>query len=310
MPVLPVLNHSRAFVDHLARLGYVDGERLALSVLKPDGDRARAVAMLDRALAAGPVDLVVSSATMASQVARERLRGSGIPQLFYTVSDPVGAGLVPAVGEPSGANLTGKVHSVARRTKIEMVLRLLGRPPGEPVRFGFIHSSYPSAVGDARLLAAAAETVEGVEFIPHQVEYHPVPEGLPRMLEAVTAAITQLEGRVDYWWQPSGPLGERPEFARLLRDHSRRAIAYGTNLESVRIGALLHVTPQDEATGREAAQLAVAILEGASPADYPVTPPRGVDLGINLASVIELGLVIPSELVELAGDNLYHERKP
>lgn len=311
MPVLPVLNHTTAFISHLGRLGHVPGRGLELVVLEPEGDRDRAAAMLNEAMTAGPVDLVVTSATLASQVAHERLAGEGIPQLFFTVSDPVGAGLVAELGRSDGGNITGKVHSVPRRTKIELALRLLGIAAGErPVRFGLIHADYPSSQGDVRLLAEAAADFPGVEFIPYVVAYRPIPVGLPAMLAGVEAGITALEGRVDYWWEPSGPLGETPEYTRLLRDRSRRPVVYGTNMESVRLGALLHVTPQDEATGREAAQLAAAILDGASPGGFPVTAPREVELGINLASAVGLGLAVPSELVLLAGPNLFREQAP
>ena len=311
MPVRAVLEHTNQFIGHLARLGYTAGANLELMVLRPDGDRMRAAAMLDEALAMGSADLVVTSATMASQVARERLKETSVPQLFFTVSDPVGAGLVPAVGAPSGANITGKVHTVTRRAKILMALRLLGLEPGErPVRFGYIHSSYPSAVGDARLLTEAAAQIDGVDFIPYRIAYRPVPEGLPAMLAAAGGGIAELEGEVDYWWEPSGPLGERPEFTRLLRDASRRPIVYGIKRESVQLGALFHVTPSVEATGREAAQLAEAILEGASPAEFIVAPANDVDLGVNLATAMELGTVIPSDLAELAGDNIFREKSP
>ena len=311
MPVQAVLDHSEHFIAHLEKLGYRRGDNLELILLRPEGDRGRAEAMLDRALAQGPVDLVVTSATLASQVAHARLAETDIPQLFFTVSDPVGAGLVPAVGKPSRANITGKVHTVTRRAKIEMALRLLGIRPGErPVRFGFIHSSYPSAVGDARLLMEAAAEVEGVEFIPYQVRYRPVPEGLPAMLEAVGGGVAELGAEVDYWWEPSGPLGERPEFTRLLRDYSSHSVMFGIKLESVRMGALFHVTPRTDATGREAAQLAAAILEGASPGDFVVAPPSDVELGINLATAMELGLVIPADLAELAGEHIYREKSP
>ena len=97
---------------------------------------------------------------------------------------------------------------------------------------------------------------------------------------------------------------------RQSRDRSRHPLAYGANLESVRLGALLHITPGDEATGREAALLARQILEGADAGTLPVVPPVGVELGINLAGVLALGLAVPSELLGLAGENLFRERLP
>ncbi|MET0085729.1 MAG: ABC transporter substrate binding protein [Sedimenticola sp.] len=311
MPVLPVLNHSRTFIEHLEQMGYVNGQNLDLVILQPDGDRGRAEAMLQETLYQGQADLVVTSATMASQVAHKILRGTATPQLFFTVSDPVGAGLVRALGVTGDDKITGKVHSVDRAAKIELLLRLLGsKHAGAPLRLGLIYSSYPSSVGDAKLLAEAAKKFDNLVFVPHRIPYHPVPDGLPEMLDDATGAIEQLDEKVDYWWEPSGPLGERDEFSRLLRDKSKRPVVFGTNMMSVKLGALLHVTPNDNATGMEAARLAVAILEGAHAGNFPVTAATDFDLGINLATALEMGIAIPSDLAELAGPNIFREIAP
>ncbi len=44
----------------------------------------------------------MSNATLASQTAAKLLDGTNIPQLFFTVSDPVGAGLVKSIGLSTG----------------------------------------------------------------------------------------------------------------------------------------------------------------------------------------------------------------
>lgn len=311
MSVLPVLNHSREFVSHLENLGYMQGNNLDLTILNAEGERSKAEELLREELANGSVDLVVTSATLASQVAHKLLADSNIPQIFFTVSDPVGAGLVPVLNRPNENKITGKVHSVPRSTKIEMILRLLSiKTSSKPIRFGFIYSSYPSSVGDFHLLQEAATSIPEVEFIPFKVKYSAMEDGLDEMLTGVKAGIKELNGRIDYWFEPAGPLGETKEYTRVLRDSSNHPIIYGTNLESVRHGALIHITPQDAATGYEAAQLAVAILQGRFAGDFPVTAPKNVDLGINLATALKMGIVVPSDLVELAGKNLYLEQSP
>jgi putative ABC transport system substrate-binding protein len=306
MPVAAVVEQSRHFRHHLERMATEDGIPLEVVLLKAGGDRTRAERLLQEAVSGAPPDLVVAVATMAAQAAVARLGGTKTPILFLCVSDPVGAFIVEAVGVPTGTNITGRVYTVSRRSKIRMVMRLVEQRKGShPIRFGFIHSSYPSAVGDIEALQNIARERADVTFVAHQLPYRQVPDGLPAMLADVKKAIEALADPVDYWWEPSGPLGETTEYTRTLLAESEHAIAFGTKLSSVEMGALLHVTPDWEASGRETAAIARAILNGADPGSIPVTPPETFLLGLNLTTALKLGLVIPPDLMQLAGPHVY-----
>lgn len=311
MPVPVVLQHSRYFVDGLAKRGLVPGENLKLTILRPNGDRAHAEALLRDAFAQGPPDLVATSATMASQAAHKLLKGTTVPQVFFTVSDPVGAGLVKEIGLASGNNLAGVVNSTSRRLKIKTALRLLGGDAkGKPIRFGYIHADYASSRGDIKILKEIAATMEGVRFISNQIDYHPVPQGIDAMLAQARTAMWALEDEVDYWWQPLGPLGELPQLTKLLRRESRRPVVYGTTMESVRLGALFQINPNAEASGDDAAHMAVEILNGRPAGSLPVNPPSRFDLGLNLSTATGMGIVVPAELLDLAGSNVFWDKRP
>ncbi len=306
MPVPVVLAHSRWFVSQLGELGYQEEKNMHLVTLEANGDRSRAERLLQAAIKNGRPDIVVTNATMASQAAVKILKGTRIPILFMTVSDPVGAGLIKEIGVPTGNNLTGRVHMINRETRMNMVMRLVGDPSGtRPVRIGFIYSSYPSAMGDIRQLLLAAENRTDVEFIPFKLTYRKVPEGLPAMLDDTRRGIEALHDRVDFWWEPSGPLGELIEYTQLLLEHSTKPVIMGTKLTSVKMGALLHLTPSIEASGRETARLADAILNGADPGKIPPVPPSAFNLGINLGTALKLNLVVPPDLLKLAGEHVY-----
>ena len=306
MPVPVVNDHCKSFLVYLNRFGYRQGENLDLVSFDAKGDRNEAEQFLKSALLEIRPDMVVTSATLASQAAFKILRGTGIPQVFFTVSDPVGAGLIKTVGLPTHTNLTGKVHMINRQTRMDIVRRLIRGLPGKrPFRIGLIHSTYPSAIGDLRELRIIEKQLEDIEFISFPIEYQKVPEGLPAMLNMVRKTIKAQQGTVDFWWELSGPLGELPEYARLLITESKIPIIMGLTAESVELGALVHLTPGSDGTGREAAMLAVAILERNDPGTLPVTPPSSVDLGINLTTALRLGIVIPPDLLSLAGENIY-----
>lgn len=306
MPVKAVRDHTKWFVIQLEKLGYEQGENLEIVVLQANGDRKRAASLLNEFIAQGRPDLVVTNATLASQEAARLLKGKNIPQLFFTVSDPVGAGLIKKIGQPTGTHITGKVFSLRRESKIDMVLRLVGQTdPKRPMRFGFIHSSYPSSVGDIRELIKAADKRDDVEFITYQLEYKNVPEGLPAMIEDTLAGIEALKDSVDFWWEPSGPLGETKDYTEALLAHSQVPIAWGNKLDSVMLGALIHIAPQMEASGRETADLADAILKGADPGKIPPNSPNSFEVGLNLTTALKNQIVIPPDILDLAGENIF-----
>lgn len=306
MPVPAVLEHSRWFIEELAALGYRNGDTLDLVRLNAEGDRDRAAALLGEAMAAVRPDLVVTNATLASQAAMPLTERFGIPQIFFTVSDPVGAGLIREIGVPTGTGITGIVHTLPRNVKMNMVLRLVRQAiPDRPVRFGFIHSAYPSSQGDIRELRAEARKTGNAVFLDREIPYRKVPEGLPDMLSDVIDAVHGLESRVDFWFEPSGPLGESAEYTQTLIENSEKPVAFGTRLGSVRLGALLHLTPDLELSGRETARLADAVLKGRPPGEIPPTPPSRFKLGVNLGTALKMGIVVPPDILSLAGEDVF-----
>ncbi len=306
MPVPSVLTHSRWFQFQLKQMGFERSKNLKLTILEANGDRQLAEKLLKTELAGGNPDLVVTIATLASQTAVKLLKDTDVPILFFQVSDPVGAGLVKQINAPTETNITGKVFTVNRDAKIEMLFQLVNQIAAHrPVRFGYIHSTYPSSLGDIRELKSVAKRRGDVHFVSYEIEYRNVPEGLPAMIDDTKKGIKALEGKVDFWVEPSGPLGESFEYTQTILKNSTIPIAFGAKLESVKRGALMHVTPNMEASGREAARLAGAILRGKNPGTIPVTPPSNFDLGINITTALKLKIVIHPDLLQLAGKNVY-----
>jgi putative tryptophan/tyrosine transport system substrate-binding protein len=306
MPVPVVLQHSHWFKVKMKELGYIEGNNFELKVIKANGDRNRARVLLKKALAEKKPDVVVTNATLASQVAFEILKDFNIPIVFFTVSDPVGAGLIKEIGIATGTKITGKVHMINRQTRIKLVMELIGEKiKNRPIKIGFIHSSYPSAVGDIRELTKASQLETGIQFFPYKLKYRKVPQGLPQMMEEVKKGIELLKNKVDYWWEPSGPLGETDDYTKTLIAESKIPIVMGTKLSAVKAGALLHLTPSIESSGKEAAIMVDNILNGVDPGKIPVTPPSKFDLGINLSTALKMRIVIPPDIFKLAGEHIY-----
>ncbi len=307
MPVPVVMEQSSWFITQLHELGYIEGENLDLVVLQADGDRKRAENILRDAISQKTPDLVATSATLASQTAAQVLKDSAVPIVFFTVSDPVGAGLIKEIGVPTSTNITGKVHMISREVRVDMVMRLIGQVvSGRPVRIGFIHSSYPSSLGDIREMQELAQARDDLDFIPYRLEYRRVPEGLGAMLTEARQGLEQLKEKVDCWWEPSGPLGEVKEYTEMFKENSTLPVVMGTKMQSVKSGALLHLTPSTEQEGREAALIAESILQGAIAGRIAPTPPSTFEVGINLTTALKHNIVIPPDILQLAGDQAFH----
>jgi putative tryptophan/tyrosine transport system substrate-binding protein len=310
MPVPACESHLTSFVAGLEAAGYKDGTTMTLTIIRANGDREFAETQLSKILAKGRPDVVATIATLASQAAVDVFKDTGVPIFFFQVTDPVGAGLVKKIGEPTGTNVTGRVFTVPAKVRMDFAMRLVSQtvPTDRPVVFGYVHSSYPSAMGDIRQLKAIEQQASDFRFAVHTVPYEKVPEGIPAMLATADQGVQALSDHVDFWWEPQGPLGEHPDYTRLLLDRSAVPIAMGQTMDSVKMGALMHITPDLEAGGREAAEIVAAILEGTDPGIIPVIPPARFQLGINLTTALDLNIVVPPDILALAGKNVY--KKP
>ena len=306
MPVPVIKEGAEVFQATMAELGYRPGEEIRYRVLEAEGDPERGRRLLSAALAEHRPDLVVAIATMASIITKEQLEGTGIPWLFFTVTDPVGAGLVTATETATGANFSGRVYGVARQTRLELAAQLVAdRINRRPIRIGMIHSDYPSSVGDRRMVQESVADDPRFVLKAYEIPYQPVPEKLDAMLAQVAALVKKHDDEVDGWWSPTGPLGERDEYIRLLRSASKRPVIMATNLRGVESGALLYVGPDVAGQAREIAGLADRILRGEDAGTIPVTTPQVFTLGVNLETAERLGVILPSEILDLAGKHVY-----
>ncbi len=299
-----VLDHTKYFLDAMKTLGY---DRARIPLLRAEGSPVRAEQLLREEIARARPDVIVANATLAAEVAFRLAKAKNIPMVFMTVSDPVGAGIIPSIGAPTKTNVTGIIHSVPRDTKVEMVMRILAplQKKGRPFRFGFIHSSYPSAVGDLALLRAVAKRRSDLEFAPYQIPYDEKSFRIQTMVASLVPGIAALEPKIDYWWIAHDPVGELPEFVQTLVKHSKHPVVCGTNLANTQAGALVHIMADTETGAREAAAMVDLILKGVKPGTIPPRSPSKIDFGVNLSTAKRMGIAIPSDLLELAGTKVF-----
>ena len=292
------------FLNHLESLQHKHSDELVITRMNAEGDYHNAVKILKKELEKGMPDLIVTVATYATKAAVELLGGTDVPIVFMQVSDPVGSGIVSHIGQPSGTNVTGVVHSVTQRATIDMMLKVLSSYKKErPLRFGVVYSSYPAALGDISRLKRAAKGNPEIQFIYKKIPFRPGKEGEIPMLKDLAQALRSLNGQVDFMWQPVDYLSVLPQSTEIFVEASPVPFAFSRVKSMLKEGALLRVAPDSMMASIAVAEYTNSILNGADPGSLPVMVPGDMEVGLNLNTARKLELVIPSDIMELAKDN-------
>ena len=300
---VPVVSEfTQAFFAGMDSFGYDTG---SFKRFNAAGNASTAAAIASQIHTESKPSLIVTVATLASTAVWNEFRGTDIPVMFAVVTDPVGAGLVPTIHAVSDDNITGLTATLGKDTQLRYAHMLASQKQEVPIRIGIVTSDYPASISDIQMLKRAAEPYNDLEIMEYVVEYNGSASGIPAMLDEVRHAIKSLEDQVDFWWEVSGPLGEIPEYIELLTHESSKPILFGNSIHSVMHGALFSMIPDTQKTGLEAARIAHGILLGTDPGTIPVSTPSNFILGVNMRSALDQQLVVPAQMLELAGNYIY-----
>lgn len=278
----------KAFVEALARLGWVAGKNIRLDFRFAVGDLA-----LFKTRAAELVSLAPAAILASSVPAVEALRTQTrtIPIVFVLVVDPLGQGLVKSLAHPGG-NITGFSFYDAR---------LMGK---------WVQMLKEVAPGVTRI---------AVLFNPDTAPYAPlfcraIEAAAPSFAMTVTlapvrndAGIKQAIGAVAQ--TPGGGLIILPEsFVVTRRDviiaaaTRHRLPMMGATELFPRAGGLMSYWFDTVAVNAEAASYIDRILKGATPANLPVQRATKISLIINLKTAQALGLKVPPLILARADE--------
>jgi putative tryptophan/tyrosine transport system substrate-binding protein len=273
------------FRKGLEELGYAEGRDYALLVRNAEGNPQQLDAFAAE-LVRMPVDIIVAGTTPPAVAAMKATRS--IPIVFAVAGDPVGSGLVQALGRPGG-NVTGNALAFDELCQkwLELLLTLRPRLSRVVVLTNPTNDSMRSMLEP---LAASARA-SNVALIAHDLS----PGSDPKpVLEKVKA--------------------DRPDGLVVLPDaYIRTQLAHVANFAvRMHIPAVYGNRPFAEAGGlmsygadqrehfRRAATYVDRILKGAKPAELPVERPTKFELVINMKAAKAAGLTIPTSLLSRA----------
>jgi putative ABC transport system substrate-binding protein len=299
MPVVAFINagsaegaahNGAAFRQGLNETGYVEGRNVTIEYHWLDGRYDRVPALIAE-LVSRRVAVIATPASTAAAVAAKAATAT-IPIVFGVGEDPVKLGLVPNLARPGG-NATGINFFV--NEAVPKRLGLLRDLVPKAVRIAVI--SNPGNVGVAEPMLQDLENAAGALGLKIQVfNASTGPE-----IETAFTAIAR-EGADALFVAPDALYNSRRVQFAILAARDRIPACY-SNRDHVQAGGLMGYGTDIADSFRQVGVYVGKILNGAKPADLPVTQSTKFQLAINLQTARALGLDMPSGLL-LAADEV------
>jgi len=261
-----------------AQHGFESGLRghEVVETLQMEGDVDRGRELLAKMPADRKPDLVFAVGVWALEAALDG--AGGIPIVYAMVLNPTSI-----VGDRP-ANVTGASMNVSVKDNLQL-LRQLGP---QVRRVGLVYNDAKTGylVKQARAQAAGV----GIELLARNAA------NAKQAIKAVDSLLA--EGIDAFWFLPDDTLLAAAVSKHVfLVSHRSGVPILGISERQAQMGALLAVTfASSEDIGRQAAELANAILAGRRASDVPSTTARQTSLTVNLKVARKLGVEIPESM--------------
>jgi putative ABC transport system substrate-binding protein len=272
------------FASELRKLGWIDGQNIAIERRWASGNIARLPALASELLAQKP-DLVMTSGTPSAEAMQKAAHD--VPIVFNMVSDPVASGLVTNLARPD-ANITGVSNFFP--AMIGKLLELIKTVSGA-TRFAVLCDlRNPGKQVDIRGLQENAHVL-GVELEPMSVRNAAdVDAAFASMAQKQPGALIVLVDSVTL--SNMQRIVEQTAKLRIPAMYQERAFVELGGLMSYALNYCAHMA--------RAAAYVDKILKGEKPSNLPVEQPSSFELVINLKTAKALGLTVPPTVIAVA----------
>jgi len=229
-------------------------------------------------------------AEIETKVKPDLIFAVGIWALQAVVSRPTSVPVVYAMilNPPSiiGAN-TKNVTGASMNVPVEQPIRLFKQLGPQVKRIGAIFNRARTGYLVREAQAVAHE--QGLELVTREVG----------SAKEVVGALESFQDGIDALWivPDETLLSQAVVQQMLLFSYRRKLPLLGLSDRQAQMGALFTLSFASEDIGRQAAELAQAILSGRAVADVPYTSARKVYLTVNLRTAQKLGLEVPQAIL-------------
>jgi putative tryptophan/tyrosine transport system substrate-binding protein len=285
----PVRGGDLALAGELARLGYHEGQNIALEIRAAQGD-LRALPALAGELVAARSDVLVSASTTAAHALAAVT--SRIPIIVTVTVDPIAAGLSDSMARPS-RNVTGFTSSAP--ALVSKRLELLHQVVPDLKRVAYLTGVEGAAyrVFESHLHTAAATLGVSIASIP--------------IAGSGAAAVAETFALADREKAQAILVGVNPSIARVSSHIIDECLV--RNLPAihpwsfeVRAGALMSYGPAGLENLAGAARYIDRLVKGAAVSDLPFEEPTEIRLAINLRTARALSITIPATVLARADE--------
>jgi putative tryptophan/tyrosine transport system substrate-binding protein len=282
LPGLPEASMGKATRDRLLELGYTEGRDIVIETRWADGKMER-LDELAAELARLQLTALIAYTTPGAIAARKAT--TTIPIVFLFVGDPVGAGVVPSLAQPSG-NATGisLLATELSGKRLEILLEIAPKASRIAMLWNDANTGMVLRARQAQEAAAKRAVMMKSVGVHDLVSFDSAfamidSERIDALLTLVDPFTTQHRQRI-------------VDFAA-----QRRLPAIYEAGEFVEAGGLISYGPNLVAIERRAAEYVDKIFKGAKPADLPVEQPSKFEMLINMKTANALNLSIPQSIM-------------
>src|SRR3954454_15752771 len=273
---------SKAFLDGLTELGYVEGVTIAFE-WKWGQDRVETLSGLAAELVRSNVDVIVTGGTSAAKALKATTRT--IPIVMAIIGDPVAAHLVDSLARPGG-NATGFsiVAPELGGKRLELLKEIVPKMSSVAV---LLNSKNPQSKIEYREMQSAAQAM-GLNLYPTEVSTEVgLEDAFAVMNKADVQALVVLTDPILF--------SQRKTIVDLADKNRLPAMYFFQGFAEE--GGLLSYGPSDADLFRRAAGYVDRILKGTKPGDLPIEQPTKFELFVNLKAARMLGLIIPESFL-------------
>lgn len=275
----PALDAAQeGFIEGLADEGYVEGENLTLDIQNANSDQST-LTNIATTFANSDADLFYAIATPSAQSLAQAIADR--PIIFAAVTDPVAAELVADWDAPD-ANVTG----VSDLNPMQAQLELIQEVSPDVATVGIVYSS-----GEVNSEVQVSEAEEAASELG---------------LEIVTATVTNSSEvqqaaqslDVDAFLIPTDNVVVSAAESIIQVAEQGSVPVFASDESTMERGAAAGLSVNYTQQGRDAAALAVQLIDGAEVSSLPVETQENFDLFVNEAAAEAQGLTLPAEVVE------------
>lgn len=253
------------------------GKQVEITTENANGDTSALTTILSNCKAQG-VDLVIPIATSTAQSAKTVFEDSDTPLVFAAVSDPVAAGLT---GEGC-QNITGVSNNIPAAEIVKLIFNF----QTDCQKIGFLYTSSETNSVSTINAAKAYCDQEGIAYEETSIA---------NLSELQTAVETLLARGVDALYT-----GNDNSIASAMATYTDAAYAKGVPVycgadSMVADGGFATIGVNYVQLGNQVANLALKVLDGASPADLPYETLSDYARYVNMQAASRLGDPFPAD---------------